>query len=92
MASARVFLDSMGTAMHDLGDLLLAIADGTITEAQVVAEIGDVIAGSRVGRTSADEITLYNSVGIAIQDVAIGSLLVEKARAAGVGREIDLGA
>ena len=49
-------------------------------------------AGAAVGRTSADEITLYNSVGIAIQDVAIGSLLVERARAAGIGREIDLGA
>ena len=89
---ARVFVDSMGTAMHNSGDLLLAIADGSISEAQVVAELGDVIAGTAVGSTSADEITLYNSVGIAMQDMAIGSVLVEKARAAGVGREIDLGA
>ena len=47
MARARVFVDSMGTAMHDLGDLLLAIADGTISEAQVVAELGDVISWHR---------------------------------------------
>ena len=92
MARARVFLDSVHISMHDSGDLLLAIADGAITREQASTEIGDVITGKSLGRTSADDITLFNSTGLAIQDLAIGSLLVAKAREKGVGREIDLSA
>ena len=92
MARARVFLDSIATAMHDSGDVLLAIADGAITKNQVATELGDVINGAAPGRTSREDITLYNSVGIAMQDLAIGSLLLARARQKGVGLEIDLGA
>jgi ornithine cyclodeaminase/alanine dehydrogenase len=92
MARARVFLDSIATAMHDSGDVLLALADGAITKNQVATELGDVINGSAPGRTSREDITLYNSVGIAMQDLAIGSLLLARARQKGVGLEIDLGA
>lgn len=92
MARARVFLDSVPMAMHDSGDLLLAIADGAITKEQASTEIGDVIIGKASGRTSTDDITLFNSVGLAIQDLAIGSLLVARAREKGVGTEIDLAA
>lgn len=76
--------------MHESGDLLLAIAEGVITASDVGPEIGDVITGAAPGRTSPDEITLYNSVGIAMQDIAIGGLMLAKAREAGVGIEIDL--
>lgn len=90
MARARVFLDSRETAFHESGDLLLALAEGALTAADVGPELGDVITGAAPGRTSADEITLYNSVGIALQDIAIGALILARARAAGVGVEIDL--
>ena len=90
MARARVFLDSRATAMHESGDLLLAIAEGAIAVSDVWPEIGDVITGAAPGRTSPDEITLYNSVGIAMQDIAIGGLILAKAREMGVGLEIDL--
>ncbi|TPE48077.1 ornithine cyclodeaminase family protein [Amaricoccus solimangrovi] len=90
MARARVFLDSRETATHESGDLLLAIAEGALAAADVGPEIGDVITGVAPGRTSPAEITLYNSVGIAMQDVAIGALLLARARAEGVGLEIDL--
>jgi len=90
MAQARVFLDSRATAMHESGDLLLAIAEGALAASDVGPEIGEVSAGAAPGRTSPDEITLYNSVGIAMQDIAIGGLLLAKAREAGVGLEIDL--
>ena len=92
MARARGFLDSPPMAMHDSGDLLLAIAEGAITAEEASTEIGDVITGAARGRTSADEITLFNSVGLAVQDLAIGSLLVARARAKGIGKEIDLAA
>ena len=92
MARARVFLDSIDMAMHNSGDLLLAIADGAITKDHVATELGDVITGAAPGRTSRDDITLFNSVGLAIQDLAICSLLLARARQKGVGQEIDLGA
>lgn len=90
MARARVFLDSVAMAMHDSGDLLLAIAEGAITAEQASTEIGDVITGAAIGRASAEDITLFNSVGLAIQDLAIGELIVARAREKGIGREIDL--
>ena len=90
MARARVFLDSVAMSMHDSGDLLLAIAEGAITAEQASTEIGDVIIGAARGRTADDEITLFNSVGLAIQDLAIGDLIVARAREKGVGLEIDL--
>ena len=90
MARGRVFLDSRETAFHESGDLLLAIAEGALAPEDVGPEIGHVITGAAPGRTSSDEITLYNSVGIAMQDIAIGALLLAKARAAGVGVKIDL--
>lgn len=92
LGRARIFLDSIGTAMHESGDVLLALADGAITKDQVATELGDVITGKASGRVSRDDITLYNSVGIGIQDLAIGSLLLERARQKGVGMKIDLGA
>lgn len=90
MARARVFLDSRETAFHESGDLLLAIAEGALAAEDVGPEIGDVITGAAPGRTSDDEITLYDSVGVAMQDIAIAALMLERARVAGVGVEIDL--
>ena len=90
MARAKVFVDSMATAQKKSGDLLLAIADGSIDESHVCGELGDVITGAKIGRSVAGDITLFNSVGLAVQDLALGALLVHAARAKGVGQEVDL--
>ena len=90
MARAKVFVDSMATAQKKSGDMLLAIADGAIDEAHIQGELGDVIAGAIAGRTGPQDITLFDSVGLAMQDLVIGSLLVERARTKGIGQEIDL--
>ncbi len=58
----------------------------------VHAELGELVRGEKAGRTSADQITLYKSVGVAVQDVAAAVLVLEAARARGIGTEIDLGA
>lgn len=89
MGRAKVFVDSMATALHDSGDLLLAIADGMIDESHTVVELGDVITGRSPGRTEPNDITLFNSVGIAMQDLVTGHLLIEAARRAGVGLDFD---
>ena len=90
MARAKVFVDSMATAQKKSGDMLLAIADGAIDEAHIQGELGDVIAGAIAGRTGPQDITLFDSVGLAMQDLVIGSLLVQRARTKGIGQEIDL--
>ncbi len=59
---------------------------------RVHAELGELVRGDKPGRTSADQITLYKSVGVAVQDVAAAALVLEAARVRRIGTEIDLGA
>jgi alanine dehydrogenase len=71
-------------------DLLIPLRERVITEDQVHAEIGELVNGSAPGRTSKDQITLYKSVGVAVQDAAAAALVIEAAAAAGAGTEVDL--
>ena len=90
MARSSVWVDDLATARSKSGDLMLAVAEGALTLDDVVGTVGQVVAGLRPGRTSADEITLFDSVGIGAQDLAIADLLVRAARERGVGLELDL--
>jgi alanine dehydrogenase len=90
MARSSVWVDDMATAETKSGDLMLAVAEGALTLQDVVGTVGQVLAGLRPGRTSPDQITLFDSVGIGAQDLAIADLLVREARARGVGMELDL--
>ncbi|WP_280298455.1 ornithine cyclodeaminase family protein [Nocardia neocaledoniensis] len=92
MRRARVVVDSVATTLTKSGDTLLALAEGAITEAAVRTELGEVIAGRAPGRTGDSDITLFNSVGIGLQDLAAARLLIDKARANGIGTEVDLSA
>jgi len=71
-------------------DLHLAIQEGLIDVGHVHAEIGELVAGTRPGRTSPEQITLYRSVGVAVQDAAPAALVLEEARRRGVGRTLEL--
>jgi ornithine cyclodeaminase len=71
-------------------DLLMPIRDGLITADHVYAELGELILGSKPGRTSADQLTLYKSVGVAVQDAAAAALIISAARTRSVGEEITL--
>ena len=90
VALAKVVVDSREAVMAECGDILLAIKEQSITESHIHGEIGDVLAGTKPARTSSDEITLYKSVGIAIQDVATANLVYHKARQQKVGTDVDL--
>jgi len=67
-----------------------AIRDGAITADHVHAELGELVSGTRPGRTSADQITLYKSVGVAAQDAAAAAAVLAAARAAGIGTDAEL--
>ncbi|MFE5310339.1 ornithine cyclodeaminase family protein [Isoptericola sp. NPDC056605] len=92
MARSRVVVDSVGTALHESGDALLAIAEGAIDADECRLELGDVVTGRATGRRAPDEITLFDSVGLGVLDIALGAVLLERARAAGRGVAVDLAA
>ena len=71
-------------------DIALAIAEGLGTATHVHAELGELVSGTRPGRTDAAQITLYKSVGVAVQDAAAAALILAAARRNGVGREVEL--
>jgi alanine dehydrogenase len=71
-------------------DLLQPLERGLIGADHVHAEVGELVAGERTGRTSPDEITLYKSVGVAVQDGTAAALALRAARARGAGREVEL--
>lgn len=71
-------------------DIAMAIAEGAMTREHVHAELGELVSGARPGRADAQQITLYKSVGVAVQDAAAAAMVLEAARKGGVGRVIDL--
>ena len=83
-------VDSRASALKEAGDLLPALEKGRL-HAGALTELGEVIAGIRPGRTSAKQTTLFESQGMAIQDLILASELARLARAQGMGEELDLG-
>ena len=83
---ARIFVDDIRQCIPD-GEINVALREGLIAEDHIAGEIGKVICGELEGRQSDDQITVFDSTGIALQDSATVPLEVERARAAGVGVE-----
>jgi len=88
---ARIVVDSRQACMEEAGDLLVPIKAGVIGQKNIYAELGEIAAGMKPGRTSEDEITLFKSVGIAVQDVAAASAVLKKAESLNLGSRIELG-
>lgn len=72
------------------GEVNVPIASGAITEAEIAGSLAELVSGKLEGRTSEDQITVFDSTGLAIQDIALASLAYHKAQAEGIGYEIDL--
>jgi alanine dehydrogenase len=89
VASSTLVVDVLQQCA-EIGELQHALAAGLLTREEVHAELGDVIVGRRPGRTRADEITMFDSSGTALQDVAAAIVVYEQARAAGRGTEVKL--
>ena len=88
VAAASLFVDRRESTVNESGDYLFALREGAIAEGHIRAEIGEVLVGSAKGRTSRDEITLFKSLGLAIEDLAAVALLYEKGRRDGRGTSI----
>jgi alanine dehydrogenase len=90
MRRARVVVDSHPTVMAKSGAVLLAISEGVITEDDVRTELGHVVAGLAEGRSAQQQITLFESVGIGLQDLVTADLVIARAHELGVGTVVDL--
>ncbi len=87
--AALIAVDAVPTALAEAGDLLPLLEKGRLHARQLV-ELGDIIVGKHKGRVSADQITVFESQGMAIQDIAVALRVLKAAREAGLGIELPL--
>jgi alanine dehydrogenase len=91
MAKAKIVCDVIEQCMV-MGDLNHALDAGMVTQSDVFAELGEVVAGKKPGRQSPDEITIFDSTGMALQDVAAAAAAYEKAQQVGAGTALSIAA
>ncbi len=85
MAAARLFVDRRESTLNEAGDYLFALKEGAIGPNHIRAEIGELLLGSAAGRTAGEEITLFKSLGLAVEDLAAAAHVDRRARETGVG-------
>lgn len=90
VARSTVVVDSREAAQAEAGDLAGAVRDGAVRGDPVAAELGEVVLGRHPGRRSKDEITLFESLGNAVQDLVIAARVLEVATSRGMGTAVDL--
>ena len=89
VAASTFIADRRESAENESGDYRLALADGAIAEGHLAAELGDVLTGKHPGRTSADEITVFESLGVAVEDLFAAEYVFRRARETGRGIAAD---
>jgi ornithine cyclodeaminase len=91
VAASALFPDSLESLRNEAGEYLLAVSEGAISgEDHARAELGEVLAGMRPGRRDDRELTLFRSLGLAVEDLAAAQVAVTRARAQGIGTEVEL--
>ena len=88
---SRLYVDRRESALNEAGDVLVPLRAGTISAEHIVGEIGEVLLGHAPRRRNASEITLFKSLGLAIEDLAAAAYVVDAARRDGSGTEVALG-
>ncbi len=90
VAAASLFVDRRESTLNEAGDYLLAVEEAGIGPDHIRAELGEVLVGAHPGRSADDELTVFKSLGLAVEDLAAADLCVRRAREQGVGTEVDL--
>ncbi len=90
VAHARVVVDQREAALVEAGDLLQPLAAGRISGPETWSELGELVSGAAPGRQHEGEVTLFKSVGLAVQDLAVAILVYRNARRLGVGIEVEV--
>jgi alanine dehydrogenase len=89
MAEAVLFTDSLAALGTEAGDYLIPLAEGVLSTNHQPVELGHVLAGTAAGRQSPEDLTVFKSLGIAVEDLAAAEYVVRRARETGVGTEVD---
>ena len=90
LARATIVVDQVEAVLEEAGDFIIPINTGQLDRNRVQRELGQIVAGEAGGRTSNDEITLFKSVGNAVQDVTVARRAVERAQGSGAGHEVSI--
>lgn len=90
VARAELYVDSKAAALVESGDVVMGIREGRFGEAHVRGELGEVVLRRVPARTADDQITIFKSLGMAVEDVAAAGLVLDRAHERGVGRQLDL--
>ena len=90
MAASALYVDRRDSALTESGDYLFAAADGAIGPEHIRGELGELLSGSVEGRSSESELTVFNSLGLAVEDMAAAEYVLGRAVALGVGADIEL--
>ncbi len=90
VARAQVVVDAVEAALAEAGDLVIPLEAGLVARDALTTELGQVVAGDRPGRTDPTAITLFKSVGNAVQDIAVARFAVEQANTLGRGQRVNL--
>jgi ornithine cyclodeaminase len=91
VARARLYVDRREATRSEAGEFLIARAEGAIGDDHIVGEIGEALTGAAPGRGADDEITLFKSLGLAVEDLAAARHVLDKARERGAGAWIEIG-
>jgi ornithine cyclodeaminase len=89
VAHASFFTDRRESCLNEAGDYIIPATEGAIGADHIKAELGEVLAGMHLGREHEDELTVFESLGIAVEDLASAELVVRRAREQDVGVEVD---
>jgi alanine dehydrogenase len=90
VAGARLFVESRQAILAEAGDVLIPLKEGRFTESHILGELGDVAAGTVPGRTRRDEVTVFKSTGVAVEDVVAARQVYQAALARGLGIAVDM--
>lgn len=90
LAAAALFVDRRESAENEAGDYRRALEEGAIGPGHIRAEIGEVLTGSKPGRENDTQLTIFRSLGLAVEDLAAAEYVVRRAQAEGLGTEVDL--
>ncbi len=88
LTDGKVVVDDWAQASHS-GEINVALARGELTQTQIYGSLGDIVAGKKPGRKTPEEITIFDSTGLIIQDLALGLAVYQRAREKGLGEEKD---
>ncbi len=90
VARARLYVDSRAAALVESGDVVMGMADGLFTAAHIRGELGEVVLGRVEGRASDGDVTIFKSLGMAVEDVVAADLVLRRAVETGAGTELTL--